>query len=72
MTETPEMKHEDVLRAELLVLRQEHRDLDTAIAALHETGRSDNLTLQRLKRRKLHLKDRIARIEDELLPDIIA
>ncbi len=66
------MDHDEVLRIELEVLRREHRDLDESIAALHEGGRADALTLQRLKRKKLALKDRIARIEDELTPDIIA
>jgi hypothetical protein len=61
---------EVVLRAKLAELVQEHRDLDTAIAALG--GSRDQLQLTRLKKRKLQLKDEIARIEDELLPDIIA
>lgn len=67
-----ELSHEDVLRAKLQVLREEHRDLDEAIHALEERRTSDVLTLRRLKKQKLALKDRIARIEDELLPDIIA
>jgi hypothetical protein len=66
------MDHEDVLRARLEVLKHEHRDLDDAIAALDGTGRGDQLTLRRLKKRKLGLKDQIAAIEDELFPDIIA
>jgi hypothetical protein len=66
------MEHEDVLRSRLEVLKNEHRDLDEAIAALEDTGRSDQLTLRRLKKKKLSLKDRIAAIEDELFPDIIA
>jgi hypothetical protein len=66
------MNHEDVLRARLDVLKREHRDLDDAIAALEGTGRGDQLTLRRLKKRKLGLKDQIAAIEDELFPDIIA
>jgi len=71
--DTPkEMNHEDVLRVKLAVLRREHRDLDDAIHALEQTGRGDQLTLRRLKRQKLALKDRIAAIEDELTPDIIA
>ncbi len=71
--ETPnEMSHEEVLRIELEVLRQEHRDLDEAIHALEITRRGDPLTIKRLKRQKLHLKDQITRIEDELTPDIIA
>ncbi len=46
--------------------------MDEAIAALEATGRSDALTLRRLKKKKLSLKDQIAAIEDELFPDIIA
>ncbi|KNG94313.1 YdcH family protein [Pseudaestuariivita atlantica] len=65
------MKCEDVLRVELEVFRQEHRDLDEAIRALQDMGR-DQLTIQRLKKKKLALKDRIALIEDRLTPDIIA
>lgn len=60
------------VRIELARLRQEHRDLDMAIAAMAETGRADALQLQRLKKKKLALKDRIATLEDRLLPDIIA
>jgi len=67
-----EMKHEDVLRVKLAVLRREHRDLDDAINALQERQVADPLTLKRLKKQKLVLKDRIAAIEDELTPDIIA
>ncbi|MEP1198064.1 YdcH family protein [Tateyamaria sp.] len=66
------MKSDDVLQVELEVFRAEHRDLDTAIHALQEVGTSDQLTIQRLKKKKLALKDRIANIEDRLTPDIIA
>lgn len=66
------MKTDDVLRVELAVFRREHRDLDDAINALSEKGTADQLTLQRLKKRKLRLKDMIAVIEDRLTPDIIA
>lgn len=66
------MKQEEVLRVELEVARNEHRDLDAAIEALVARGSADQLTLQRLKKRKLMLKDQIARIEDKLTPDIIA
>jgi hypothetical protein len=73
MTEAPqEMSHEDVLRAKLALLRQEHRDLDDAIRAYEESRFPDMLALRRLKRQKLALKDRMARIEDEITPDIIA
>lgn len=56
----------------LRLLRHEHRDLDEAILALEATVRCDMLALRRLKKRKLALKDQIARIEDSLIPDIIA
>lgn len=65
------MKTEDVLRVELETFRQEHRDLDEAIGALEVTG-GDVLTIRRLKKQKLALKDRIAAIEDRITPDIIA
>lgn len=66
------MKTDDVLRVELEVFRQEHRDLDEAINALIAVGTADQLTIQRLKKKKLRLKDMIAIIEDRLTPDIIA
>lgn len=72
MNSPQELSHEDVLRVKLEVLRQKHRDLDEAINALQEKGPSSQLTIQRLKKEKLRLKDHIARIEDELTPDIIA
>ena len=56
----------------LVRLRQEHRDLDAAIEALRATPASDQLQLARLKKRKLRLRDEIALIEDQLIPDIIA
>jgi hypothetical protein len=54
------------------VLRTEHRDLDSAIDALRAMGSSDQLQIARLKKRKLMLKDEIAALEDQLIPDIIA
>jgi hypothetical protein len=66
------MKTDEVLRVELEVFRREHRDLDEAITALTERGTADQLTLRRLKKQKLRLKDMIAMIEDRLTPDIIA
>jgi hypothetical protein len=66
----PEEERE--LRAQLARLQQEHRDLDAAIEALQVSPGSDLLQVQRLKKRKLHLKDRISFVEDQLTPDIIA
>ncbi|WP_121062894.1 YdcH family protein [Chachezhania antarctica] len=66
------MKTDDVLAVELEVFRRQHRDLDEAIMALTERGTADQLTVRRLKKQKLALKDRIALIEDRLTPDIIA
>ncbi|MES2601200.1 MAG: DUF465 domain-containing protein [Pseudomonadota bacterium] len=57
---------------ELAQLQQEHRDLDVAIEALHQSPAPDLLRLQRLKKRKLQLRDRISFIEDQITPDIIA
>ncbi|NDV01987.1 YdcH family protein [Pseudoroseicyclus tamaricis] len=73
MSGSERLEEAEVLKIELTVLRQEHRDLDSAIAALEERGpRGDVLTIKRLKKQKLALKDRISRIEDRLTPDIIA
>jgi len=65
-------EEEGELRAQLARLLQEHRDLDVAIEALQGSPGSDLLQVQRLKKRKLHLRDRIGFIEDQLTPDIIA
>lgn len=62
----------EALRAKLATLKTEHRDLDDVIARLAERAPFDQLQLQRLKKRKLLLKDQISKIESELLPDIIA
>ena len=66
------MKRKDILRLELEVVRSKHRDLDNAITELGEIPSSDRLTLQRLKKRKLLLKDKIFYLEDQITPDIIA
>jgi hypothetical protein len=63
---------ENELKAQLAQMRQEHRDLDAAIDALHNSPGSDLLQVQRLKKRKLHLRDRMIQAEDQLTPDIIA
>ena len=74
MTDEPKNENEEQpeLRAKLAELVQEHRDLDAAITALVASGTHDQIQLSRLKKRKLQLKDQIARVEDALLPDIIA
>ena len=59
-------------QAELDRLREEHRDLDAAIEALIDLGRVDQLQVQRFKKRKLALRDRLAFLEDQMTPDIIA
>jgi hypothetical protein len=65
-------EEEREFKAQLARLRQEHRDLDAAIEALHNSPSADLLQVQRLKKRKLVLRDRIIAIEDQLTPDIIA
>ena len=72
MDTPPTMPRDDVLRVKLELLQREHRDLDDAITALDAGGRADALTLRRLKKRKLMLKDQLQRISDEITPDIIA
>lgn len=62
----------EALAEELARLREEHRALDAAVAAMHASGIVDQLQIRRLKRRKLELRDRMAWIEDRLTPDIIA
>jgi hypothetical protein len=60
------------LHQQLEEFRLEHRDLDVAIQALIETGYPDQLRMSRMKKRKLQLKDAIARIESKLIPDLNA
>ena len=66
------MSDEEVLRRKLDELKTEHRDLDDVIDRLAHQAPYDQLKLQRLKKRKLVLKDLIAKVESQLLPDIIA
>lgn len=66
------MEDQDALRTRLTNLESEHRDLDDVIAGLTDQPTSDQLQIQRLKKRKLMLKDEIIRIKTKLLPDIIA
>ena len=62
----------DTLLRHLHALRSEHRDLDTVIARLGDQSAIDQLQIQRLKKRKLSLKDQIAQVESRLIPDSIA
>jgi hypothetical protein len=72
MNAPSELNFEDMLRIRLEVLRRQHRDLDEAVRALELAGRPDQLTLRRLKKQKLTLKDHIVKLENQLIPDIIA
>lgn len=72
MTKPPTMHYQEILKVRLQILQREHRDLDDAVHALGATVGADPLTMGRLKKQKLSLKDRISAIEDELTPDIIA
>jgi len=66
------MDENERLKQRLEELKSEHRDLDDVIARLAEAAPFDQLRMQRLKKRKLVLKDEIARVESRILPDIIA
>ncbi len=67
----PDMDPAELVRR-LTALREEHRDLDSAIAKLAGDAQCDQLSLSRLKKRKLKLKDMIAYFEDKLIPDLDA
>ena len=72
MNSSAKMDQIEVLRIELAVLRQEHRDLDDAITAQQDRQAADVLAIKRLKKQKLALKDKIVALEDKVTPDIIA
>lgn len=72
MNDVSEIDDGATLARELERCRQEHRDLDAAIAALEDVGSPDRLQVQRLKKRKLWLRDRLNFLEDRMTPDIIA
>ncbi|MET3826737.1 MULTISPECIES: YdcH family protein [Sphingomonas] len=63
---------DSLIAKRLEILRVEHRDLDSAIAALLDGSSTDQLQLARFKKRKLRLRDEIVLLEDQLVPDIIA
>lgn len=66
------MEDLEEIKRQLADLKTEHRDLDDVIARLIEHAPFDQIQLQRLKKRKLSLKDQMSRLESQLLPDIIA
>jgi hypothetical protein len=68
----PSDESDVALERRLAPLREEHKDLDDAIRALEERPQPDMLQIARLKKKKLALKDQIGRLEDQLMPDIIA
>ena len=67
-----DIEEQQILKARLYVLESEHRDLDDVIERLSEDKPFDQLQLQRLKKRKLVLKDEMAPVRSRILPDIIA
>ena len=67
-----DIEEQQILKARLFVLESEHRDLDDVIERLSEDKPFDQLQLQRLKKRKLVLKDEMALVRSRILPDIIA
>jgi hypothetical protein len=72
MNASNELNFKDLLRIRLDVLRREHRELDAAVKDMEASSRPDQLSLRRLKKQKLALKDQIVKIEDDMIPDIIA
>lgn len=72
MNDNPDKVDQEAIRAEVERLRLEHHDLEAAIDALIAVGAPDQLQIQRLKKRKLVLRDRIVFLEDQMTPDIIA
>ena len=60
------------IRSQIAALREEHQDLDDAVRALEFMKMPDQLQIARLKKKKLTLRDQIAKLEDRLTPDIIA
>jgi len=72
MSSSSRMETLEVLRVKLAVLKREHSDLDAAISAMQVGQTFDALSVQRLKKQKLSLKDEIATLEDQMTPDIIA
>lgn len=72
MADDNKQADQETIKRKLEELRLEHRDLDDVIARVNEEAPFDQIRMQRLKKRKLALKDQILKLEDALLPDIIA
>jgi hypothetical protein len=72
MSEEPNEEELAQIRQRLLELKLEHSDLDDAIEHLSQSGTFEDLKLKRWKKKKLQLKDQIARLEDKLIPDMLA
>ena len=70
--EAPDAANDEAVRMKIARLEEEHRDLDQAIQTMEERMPYDRLTIQRLKKRKLSLKDQITELHETILPDIIA
>jgi hypothetical protein len=68
----PDGANDEALKLKISELEQEHRDLDQAILTMEERMPYDRLTIGRMKKRKLALKDQISELRDQLFPDIIA
>ncbi|WP_411820143.1 DUF465 domain-containing protein [Hyphococcus formosus] len=64
--------NDEALVIRLAILEEEHRDLDAAITSLEQNSPYERLTIARLKKKKLQLKDEIGEVKDAMLPDIIA
>lgn len=70
--EMPEPDNDEGIELKIRMLEEEHRDLDTAIHMMEVRMPYDRITLQRMKKRKLALKDKISELREKILPDIIA
>jgi len=71
---SPELTAEEIteIQHQLSELRLEHQDLDEIVERLMHDGNIEELKIKRLKKRKLQIKDEVARLEDKLIPDILA
>ena len=70
--DAPDAANDEAVRMRIAQLEEEHRDLDQAILTMEERMPYDRLTIQRLKKRKLALKDKITELHEAILPDSIA